>query len=71
MELSLLHSPASPEGDVAEYNNIKIQDVPVGTGVVNFPAVFKELKRQNLMATSTYSVMQKTSPVTFLLLFKQ
>ena len=32
--------------DIAEYNNPKIQDVPVGTGVVNFPEVFKELKRQ-------------------------
>ena len=27
--------------DVAEYNNIKIQDVPVGTGVVNFPKCLK------------------------------
>ena len=33
--------------DIAEFNNDKIQDVPVGTGVVNFPAVFAELKRQN------------------------
>ena len=33
--------------DIAEFNNIKIQDVPVGTGVVDFPAVFAELKRQN------------------------
>jgi sugar phosphate isomerase/epimerase len=32
--------------DIAAYNNIKILDVPVGTGVVNFPDVFKELKRQ-------------------------
>jgi len=33
--------------DIAEYNNPKIRDVPAGTGVVNFPAVFQELKRQN------------------------
>lgn len=32
--------------DVAEYNNTKIQDVQVGTGIVDFLAVFKELKRQ-------------------------
>ena len=32
--------------DIAAYNDIKLQDVPVGTGVVNFPQVFKELKRQ-------------------------
>ncbi len=32
--------------DIAEYNNNKIQDVPVGTGVVDFPAVFAELKHQ-------------------------
>lgn len=33
--------------DIAEVNNPKIQDVPVGTGIVDFPAVFAELKRQN------------------------
>ncbi len=33
--------------DVAEYNNTKIEDVPVGTGVINFPEVFLELKKQN------------------------
>ena len=32
--------------DIAEYNNPKLTDVPVGTGVINFPAVFDELKRQ-------------------------
>lgn len=32
--------------DIAEYNNNKIQDVPVGTGVIDFPAVFDELKSQ-------------------------
>ncbi|MCG7857176.1 sugar phosphate isomerase/epimerase family protein [Flavihumibacter sp.] len=32
--------------DIAEFNNTKIQDVPVGKGVVNFPGVFEELKRQ-------------------------
>ncbi len=33
--------------DIAEYNNNKLQDVPVGTGVIDFPAVFDELKSQN------------------------
>ncbi|MCP9747785.1 sugar phosphate isomerase/epimerase, partial [Lacihabitans sp. CS3-21] len=33
--------------DIAEYNNTKIQDVPVGTGVIDFPAIFDELKRQD------------------------
>lgn len=32
--------------DIAEYNNTKLQDVPVGTGIVDFPAIFTELKRQ-------------------------
>jgi sugar phosphate isomerase/epimerase len=32
--------------DIAEYNNTKIQDVTPGTGVINFPEVFKELQRQ-------------------------
>lgn len=32
--------------DIAEFNNPKLQDVPVGTGVVNFPEVFKQLKEQ-------------------------
>ncbi len=33
--------------DIAEYDNPNIQDVRVGTGVVDFPAIFAELKRQN------------------------
>ncbi len=33
--------------DIAEYDNTNIQDVRVGTGVVDFPAIFAELKRQN------------------------
>ncbi|MFZ9660752.1 MAG: sugar phosphate isomerase/epimerase family protein [Chitinophagaceae bacterium] len=32
--------------DIAAYNNPKLVDVPVGTGVVDFPAVFQELKSQ-------------------------
>lgn len=32
--------------DIAEYNNPDLKDVPVGTGVVDFPAIFQELKRQ-------------------------
>jgi len=33
--------------DIAAYNNINLKDVPVGTGVVDFPAVFQELKDQH------------------------
>jgi sugar phosphate isomerase/epimerase len=32
--------------DIAAFNNPKLKDVPVGTGVVDFPAVFQELKNQ-------------------------
>ena len=32
--------------DIAAYNNPKLVDVPVGTGVVDFPAIFRELKSQ-------------------------
>lgn len=32
--------------DIAAYNNPKLLDVTVGTGIVNFPAIFQELKRQ-------------------------
>lgn len=32
--------------DIAEKNNIKALDVPLGTGIVNFPEIFEELKRQ-------------------------
>ena len=33
--------------DIAAYNNPKLVDVPVGTGVVKFPEIFAELKKQN------------------------
>ena len=33
--------------DIAEFNNPKLTDVTVGTGVVNFRGVFAELKKQN------------------------
>ena len=33
--------------DIAAFNDPKLKDVPVGTGVVDFPAVFAELKKQN------------------------
>ena len=33
--------------DIAAFNNPALKDVRVGTGVVNFPAIFQELKRQN------------------------
>lgn len=32
--------------DIAAYNNTKLVDVPLGTGVVDFPAIFRELKKQ-------------------------
>src|SRR4051812_15751160 len=32
--------------DIAAYNDPKLRDVPVGTGVIDFPAIFKELKKQ-------------------------
>lgn len=33
--------------DIAAYNDPKLKDVVVGTGIIDFPEVFKELKRQN------------------------
>ena len=33
--------------DIAAFNNPALKDVPVGTGVINFPAIFEELKKQN------------------------
>jgi len=33
--------------DIAAYNDPKLVDVVVGTGVIDFPAVFKELESQN------------------------
>jgi L-ribulose-5-phosphate 3-epimerase len=32
--------------DIAAYNDATLKDVPVGTGVVDFPAIFQELKKQ-------------------------
>ncbi|GEO06673.1 hypothetical protein AAE02nite_43370 [Adhaeribacter aerolatus] len=32
--------------DIAAFNNPQLKDVPVGTGVVDFPAVFAELQKQ-------------------------
>jgi sugar phosphate isomerase/epimerase len=33
--------------DIAAYNDPKLVDIPVGTGVVKFPEIFAELKKQN------------------------
>ena len=33
--------------DIAAFNDPSLKDVPVGKGVVNFPAIFAELKKQN------------------------
>jgi L-ribulose-5-phosphate 3-epimerase len=35
--------------DIAAYNDPKLKDVPVGTGVVDFPAIFQELKDQKFV----------------------
>lgn len=32
--------------DIAAFNNPQLKDVPVGTGVIDFPAIFEELKNQ-------------------------
>jgi L-ribulose-5-phosphate 3-epimerase len=32
--------------DIAAFNDVQLKDVPVGTGVVDFPAIFQELKDQ-------------------------
>jgi L-ribulose-5-phosphate 3-epimerase len=32
--------------DIAAYDNPKLLDVPVGTGIIDFPAIFRELKKQ-------------------------
>ena len=42
--------------DIAAYNNPKLQDVPLGKGVIDFPAVFTELKRQNY---SGYMIIER------------
>jgi len=33
--------------DIAAFNNPAIKDVPIGKGAIDFPGVFRELKRQN------------------------
>jgi sugar phosphate isomerase/epimerase len=33
--------------DIAAFNDPTLKDVPVGTGVVKFPAIFEELQKQN------------------------
>jgi len=33
--------------DIAAYNNTGLKDVVVGTGVIDFPSIFAELKKQN------------------------
>lgn len=33
--------------DIAAANDPTLKDVPVGTGIVNFPAIFAEMKKQN------------------------
>lgn len=48
--------------DIAEYNNPKLKDVRVGTGVVEFPAIFAELKRQNFAGHIYIERDEETQP---------
>lgn len=48
--------------DIAEANNPKLKDVPFGTGVVNFPEIFSELKRQKFTGYLMIERDQETPP---------
>ncbi|MFM2369167.1 MAG: hypothetical protein RL619_1467 [Bacteroidota bacterium] len=48
--------------DIAEYNNVTIKDVTIGTGMINFPEVFAELKRQNFTGNINIERDQKDLP---------
>lgn len=48
--------------DIAEYNNTKLQDVPVGTGIIDFPAVFAELTRQKFKGNINFERDTKEKP---------
>lgn len=47
--------------DIATYNNPALKDVVVGTGVVKFPEIFEELKRQNFKG-NIYIERDSTEP---------
>lgn len=47
--------------DIAAYNNPALKDVVVGTGVVKFPEIFEELKRQNFKG-NIYIERDSTEP---------
>jgi sugar phosphate isomerase/epimerase len=48
--------------DIAGANDPKLKDVPVGTGVVNFPAIFSELKRQKFTGYIMIERDEETQP---------
>ena len=47
--------------DIAAYDNPKLVDVRVGTGIIDFPAIFQELKRQNFSG-NIYIERDSTEP---------
>jgi L-ribulose-5-phosphate 3-epimerase len=48
--------------DIAEANNPKLKDVRVGTGIVNFPEIFSELKRQKFTGYIIIERDEETEP---------
>lgn len=48
--------------DIAEANNPKLKDVLVGTGIVNFPEIFSELKRQKFTGYIMIELDQERQP---------
>ncbi len=56
------HIMALHLADIAEFNNTQLRDAPVGTGVVNFPKIFEELKKQNFHGTINVERDQQDLP---------
>jgi len=48
--------------DIAEVNNPKLRDVTVGTGIVNFAEIFRELKRQKFTGYIIIERDEETEP---------
>lgn len=48
--------------DIAEYDNPKLKDVTVGTGVIKFPEIFAELKRQKFSGNMMIERDQQDKP---------
>ncbi len=51
--------------DIEAYNNPALKDVPVGTGVVNFPAIFEELKKTGFQGSYLHRTRCRGSPQTW------